>query len=255
MHFLLFLWKNNLFAQNQFRIDSLKTVISVESDKEKQVDNYNAIADLYSIDQTDSALFYAEKSLKLAEQIKYLKGEADSRFQLSYYYDRAGNVKQAIMHMEKACDLYTALGDSSYLTGCYNNLGVYYSYGTEQKKSLEYFIKAVNLAEKLNETYSLSEAYYNIGTFYEYVSENGMALQYYQKALEIDTSQNNTEDISWSYINLGNINMKLNRLDDAYENFVKAKKTNNEVEDQYNNIELNINFANYFLEESATRLG
>lgn len=244
-----FIWKSSLLAQNQFRIDSLKSVISAETDKEKQVDNYNTIADLFSLEQTDSALFYAEKSLKLAEQIKYTKGQADSRFQLSYYYDRKGNEKLAIMHTERACELYAALGDSSSLTGCYNNLGVYYSYGSELKKSLEYFIKALNLAESINETYSLSEAYYNIGTFYEYVNEYGMALQYYQKALEIDTSQNDTEDISWAYINLGNINMKLNRHDEAYENFVKAKKTINEVEDQYNNIGLNIDFAYYFIEK------
>ncbi len=244
------LWKNNLYAQNQFSIDSLKTVISLEIDKGKQVDNYNTIAELFSLYQTDSALFYAERGLKLAEQIKYKRGEADSRFQLSCYFDRAGDIKKAIIYMENACDLYTALGDSSYLTGCYNNLGVYYSYGTDQKKSLEYFIKALNLAERLNETYSLAEAYYNIGTFYEYVGENGMALQYYQKSFEIDTSQNNIDDISWSYINLGNLNMKLNRFDDAYENLLKARKTISKVKDQYNNIQLNINFAYYFLEQN-----
>ncbi len=221
----------------------------MKANKEQQVDNYNTIADLYSTDQTDSALFYAGKSLKLAEQIKYLIGEADSHFQLSYYYDRVGNVSQAIFHMEKACDLYIAFGDSSYLTGCYNNLGVYYSYGIDQKKSLEYFIKALNLAETLNETFSLSEAYYNIGTFYEYVNEYGMALKYYQKSLEIDTSQNHTGDISWSYINLGNINMKLNRLDEAYDNLVKARSSFSKITDQYIYIQLNLSFAYYFLVE------
>jgi len=242
--------KNNLLAQNEYKIDSLKAVISIETNKERQVDIFNDIADLYSLYQIDSALIYAEQGLKLAEQINYKQGEADSHFQLSYYYDRASNVKQAIAHMEKACQVYTALGDSSYLPGCYNNLGVYYSYGTEQKKSLEYFIKALELAQKLNETYSLSEAYYNIGTFYEYVNENGLALKYYQKALEIDTSQNNLADISWSFINLGNINMKLHRFDDAWEYLLKARKTLTEVRDQYNNIQLNLSFAYYFLEKN-----
>ena len=240
---------NNLYAQNQHKLDSLKADISNENDKEKLVDNYNNIAELYSLNLTDSAILYSEKALTLAELVNYKKGEADSRFQLSYYYDRAGDVKRAIAHMEKACELYKALGDSSYLTGCYNNLGVYYSYGTQQKKSLEYFIKALNLAQKLNETYSLSEAYYNIGTFYEYVNENGLALQYYQKSLEIDTTQNNTGDIAWSYINLGNINLKLHRLNDAYFYLLKAKNTLADMQDQYNNIQLNISFAYYFLEK------
>lgn len=233
-------------------MDSLKAVISFESNNEKQVDNYNSIADSFSLDQTDSALFYAKKGLKLAEQINYKTGQADSHFQLSYYYNRDGDVKQAITHMEKACDLYASSGDSSYLTGCYNNLGVYYSYGNEQKKSLEYFIKAFSLAGKLNEKYSLSESYYNIGTFYEYINENRLALQYYQKALEIDTFQNNNEDISWSYLNLGNINMKLHRFDDAFENLVKARETYTEVKDRYINIQLNINFAYYFLAKNET---
>jgi len=239
----------NLYAQNQYKIDSLKAVIAVESDKEKQVDNYNSIADLYSLNQTDSALFYAEKGLNLAKKINYKNGEADAYFQLSYYYDRDADVKQAIKYLEKASNLYVEIGDSTYLTGCYNNLGVYYSYGTKQKKSLEYFIKALNIAEELNETYALSEACYNIGTFYEYVNENGLALQYYQKALEIDTLNNETGDVSWSYINLGNINMKLHRYDDAYENLLKARKTLKNVKDQYNNIQLNLNFAYYYLDK------
>jgi signal transduction histidine kinase len=239
-----------LKAQSQSNIDSLKGIIVSGITEEEQVENYNLIAYLFSSDQPDSALFYAEKSLALAEKINDLKGKADAHFQLSYYYDREGDVEKAIMHVEKACDLYISLGDSSYLSGCYNNLGVYYSYGTEQTKSLEYFIKALNTAESLNDTFALSEAFYNIGTFYEYVDEYGMALQYYLKALEIDTSQNDIEEISWSYINLGNINMKLNRYDEALKYLVKAKNTSTEIKDQYINIHLNLSFAYYFLEKS-----
>jgi hypothetical protein len=41
------LWINNVSGQNQFRIDSLKAVISVENYKEKQIDDYNIIAGLF----------------------------------------------------------------------------------------------------------------------------------------------------------------------------------------------------------------
>ncbi|MBN1821937.1 MAG: tetratricopeptide repeat protein, partial [Prolixibacteraceae bacterium] len=236
------------YGQVQFEIDSVKKLIRTESDAKVVVDNYNIISDLFTQSDGDSAIYYAQKALDLSKKIQYKWGEAEAYFILSFYHDRSGETEKAIEKLEKATSLFTELGDSSYLIGCYNNLGVFYSYGTDQKKSLEYFIKALNLAKALNESFALSEAYSNIGTYYEYLREYSNALRYYETALQLDIENNNQDNIALSYLYLGNINLKLQRFDTALFNLKKAQEFVSQVKDLYRQAELCINFASYYVE-------
>jgi signal transduction histidine kinase len=237
-----------VIGQNRHEVDSIKAINIVETKKENIVDNLNNLADLYSDSNIDSAHFFANKALETSLQIGYKYGEAEAYFLLSYFHDRDGKLNKAIEYQEKAIKIYTELGDSSYLVGCYNNLGVLYSYGTDQKTSLEYFIKAMNLAENLHETFALSEAYSNIGSFYEYLKEYGSALKYYNKALEVDLKMNNLHNIALSYITVGSINIKLQRFENARDSLKKAEKLIKQVKDNYRKTELFINLADYYIE-------
>jgi signal transduction histidine kinase len=237
-------------GQNRHEIDSLKAVILGETDDEKRVDHLNNLSDLYSDGNVDSAYFFAYKALESATQLEYKNGMAEAHYLLSYFDDRTGKSKEAIRNLEEAIKIYTELGDSSYLAGCYNNLGVFWSYGTDQKKSLEYFIRAMNIAEKLNQTFALSEAYNNIGWYYEYLEEYGSALKYYNKALEIDLKVNNLHNLALSYIMVGNVNLKLQRFDNARDSLLKAQKYITEVKDNHRQTELYINLADYYIETS-----
>lgn len=234
-------------GQNPGAIDSMRAQIQGKTDLKELAKNYNILSDLFSPINADSASFYAKKGLTTAQKSNARATEAESYFMLGYYCDRAGRVDDAIEAMENARDIYTELGDSAYLVGCYNNLGVFYSYGPQLKKSLEYFIKAKNLAETLKDTFSLPEAYWNIGTFYEYFNEYGPALNYYQKALEIEKSQGTDGAVALTCITIANVNLKLQRFDEARENIFEARQLLAHVDDHYRKTELYINLAVYFL--------
>ena len=235
-------------GKNQNEIDSLVRLNQTETNPEKLIDNYNEIANLFSNDNIDSAYFFVNKALDESKKIGYVKGQAEAYYLLSYFNDRTGKLEDAIDDMQNAITFYTELGDSSYLVGCYNNLGVLYSYGTDQKTSLEYFIIAMNLAEAVNETFALSEVYANIGSFYEFLKEYGSALKYYNKALEVDLKSNNQHNIALSYITVGSINIKLQRYDIARDSLFKAQNLISQVKDNYRLTELYINLADYFIE-------
>src|SRR5690606_17522558 len=74
------------------------------------------------------------------------------------------------------------------------------------------------------------------------------ALKYYNKALEIDLKINNEHNIALSYITVGNINLKLQRLDNARDSLKKAQQLISLVSDNYRLTELNISLAKYYLE-------
>lgn len=236
------------FGQNRFKIDSIAALNKTETNRNKLADNYNNLAFLYSHNDIDSAYFFVKKALEISEQAKYKNGEAEAYYMLSYFDDRAGKLEKAIENLEKAIAIYTELKDTSYLAGCYNNLGVLYSYGTDQKTSLEYFIKAMNMAEAINETFALSEAYSNIASNYEFLKEYVSALKYYNKALYVDLKTKNPHNIAFSYISVGSINLKLQRYENAHDSLMKAKQLISLVDDNYRKTELYINLADYFIE-------
>lgn len=252
---LLFLFNSFIFVnhsfvagQNRYEIDSIKALNKTETNKENLADNYNNLADLYSNSNVDSAYFFVKKALEISKKAGYKYGEAEAYYLLSYFDDRTGKLEEAIENQGKAIKIYTEIKDTSYLAGCYNNLGVLYSYSTDQKTSLEYFIKAMNLAEAINENFALSEAYSNIGSNYEFLKEYASALKYYNKALEVDLKSNNMHNIAFSYITVGSINLKLQRYESARDSLMKAKQLISLVDDNYRKTELYINLADYFIE-------
>jgi signal transduction histidine kinase len=248
--FFLFLFaiSVNSFSENQSKIDSLKTVILTESKQENIAYSYNSIAELFAYTNLDSAFFYARKGLSFSKQINYKEGIGEAYFLLGYYHDQAGDYTSAIEDLERASKIFIEIGDSSYLCGCYNNIGVLYSYGIDQAKGLEYFIKTMNLALKLGETYSLSDSYSNIASYYEVLKDYSSALKYYLKGLEIDLEQNNVENIAYAYLDIGIVNLKLQRFDNALDYLKLAQQVMPKIKDQYREIELLIGFVEYYLE-------
>ncbi len=241
-------------AQDLLKIDSLKNLNIGEKDQKKVVDNLNTIAGEFSHNNTDSALFYIEKALTLAQQISYAKGEAEAYFMQSYYYDVLGNNAQAIASLENATRIFTEMGDSSYLSGCYNNLGAFYSYGKNQKKSLEYFIKSIQIGEAIKDSFSLAEAYSNVAGFYDDLKEYTSALKYYKKGLDVDLHYNESENIAVSYLDVGYINIKLRRYDDALIQLQKARGLLAEIKDPYFQTILYHRFATYYNETGDLKL-
>jgi tetratricopeptide (TPR) repeat protein len=237
-----------VFGQTRNEIDSVLSIIKSETNKEILIDNYNNLANLYSYSDIDSAYFYANKALESSEKAGYKNGKAEAFYLLAFFNNRIGKHNEAIDNLENAIKIYTELGDSSYLVGCYNNLGVLYSYSTDQKTSLEYFIKAMNMAEQINETFALSEAYSNIGSNYEFLKEYVSALKYYNKALEVDLKTLNRHNIAFSYITLGGINLKLQRYESARDSLMKAKQFISVVDDNYRKTELYIYLSDYYIE-------
>ena len=194
-------------GQNQAIIDSLKITNTVETNEKNLTDNYLEIANEYSHYLIDSTFLYLDKALVSANNINYKKGIAEAYFKQSYYQDIKGEYLKSIESLEKAIALYEELGDSSYLSGCYNNLGVIYSYGINQKKSLQYFIKSVNIGEESQDSFSLAESYSNIAEFYRELKEYNSALKYFKKALEVDSSLYLIHNvIGWNLILMGELN-------------------------------------------------
>lgn len=230
------------------QIDSLKSVCLTETDEIKLADNYVHLAVLYAYSNIDSLLHYSQKALEISRKNNYTKGIGDALFYVSYGFDQTGDWEDAISNLEDAIGIFEEAKDTVSLVASYLNIGVLYSYGTQQVKALEYIIKAKNLSETTKNKFGLPEALTNIGSFYEYLKEYRSAYRYYDEALQLELESNDADNISMSNISLGYVNIKLKRLDEAYQNLQSAEKVLPDIKDLHRETEVLILFACYYLE-------
>ncbi len=231
------------------KIDSLLNVSAGLNESEELVDNLNAISTLFEYDnKMDSALFYAQKALALAEKIDYKRGKADALFTISYCYDESGEWESAIANLEQAVIIFRDLNDTTSIIGSILNTGVLYSYGSDLVKGLNYIIEGYNMAVEHPDKFGLPEAYTNIGWYYEYLHEFRSAYNYYVKALEIATEKEQSDFICMLDIGLGYVNIKLKKMDEALENIEHAQTLLPQMEDELLESEISLLFSTYFLE-------
>lgn len=252
--FLMSLNPLEIKGHNITVIDSLKNLNTTEEDQKQKVDNYLSIAEEFTHGKVDSTFFYINKALKLGKKIAYKEGQAQAYYMLSYYLDVRGEFTKSIESLEQAIVFFEELGDSSYLSASYNNLGALYSYGSEQKKSLEYFIKSINIGVEAQDSFSLAPAYSNVAEFYYELKEYNSALKYFKKALEIDLHYNIPEDVAISYLDVGHVNTNLRRYDDALVNLNEAQNLLSEINDDFYKIILYQRFGNYYQETGELNL-
>lgn len=123
----------------------------------------------------DSALFFASQALKLAEQLNFQQGIAQS----------------------------------------YNDIAATMFYNGNFNRALELHLKALQIREKTRDSLGISSSYINIGIVYDEMGDYSKSIAYNRKAIEIDKALKNFEALSIDYLNIGEDYLTLNMLDSA----------------------------------------
>ena len=233
-------------GQNQSQIDSLKKRNLLESSQEQLVNNTNQIAELFNRTNTDSSLFYAQKSLKIANAIEYKLGQAHSYFIIAKNLVEKGQFEDAIRNYDLSLNLSIEEGDSLNTLLCYRGLSYVFSYGASQLKSLDYNIKALELAEQLKDSASLSVIYNNIGTIYHQLKDYESALFYFQKTLSIELQFDSPADLAISYSNIGVLEVENENYEEASSTYRKLQKLLPDVDNPYIESYLYLSLSGYY---------
>jgi len=231
-----------------FEIDSIKLILKSSLIDSAFIENLLWLSEYYAFSENDSAVFYLQKAVKLAKENDLKRAEATALYDLSVLNIRMSKYQDAIDNLQQSASLFLQLKDSTYLAGCYNNLGVVYSYGAEQEKSLGYFIKAMRTAEAIADSFALSEAYLNIGTYYELIEDFRITLRYYKKALDIYVYSGLEYDAAIMQIYIATVYTKLFQYNEARVSLEKAKPFLKNAEDPFTWTALHSGLIDYYLE-------
>jgi tetratricopeptide (TPR) repeat protein/tRNA A-37 threonylcarbamoyl transferase component Bud32 len=171
--------------------------------------------------KTPEALFWAEKSLALAEKLSALEAVAVACCELTVLSFMAANYRKGREYVERA--LKTAL-DNSYLetAWCAYYRAVYATHPEEYEKRLEYIEKGLALAKKVgNITFQASNLLY---LAQEYLSrgEYAKAITIGEEALALDKKAGNKPYIPWDLLVLGTAYLRLGEWEKSEQLFAEA---------------------------------
>jgi tetratricopeptide (TPR) repeat protein len=115
------------FAQNKYT-DSLLLRLSLSKEDTSRVLTMADLGYFYRYTNIDSAMFYGNKALALAQQIKFLRGEADALNKLGLTLREKGDLPKSLELQFKALKIAQ---DNNYilvLANVYRRIGHVYSY-------------------------------------------------------------------------------------------------------------------------------
>ena len=178
----------------------------------------------YYTGELDKALEFAEKALKLYEELGKKEGMASQLGNIGVVYRIKGELDKALEYYEKALELHKRLGIKEGVANQLGNISIVYGIRGELDKALEYSVKALKLYEELGRKEGMAAILGNIGIVHHTKGELDKALEYYEKALKLYGELGRKEGMASVLGNVGNIYLNKGELEKALGYYEKALK-------------------------------
>lgn len=145
-----------------------------------------------------------------------------------------GNYQDAFQFLLQAGKLAEQARDAQLTIMVKNTRGLIYWTLNDTDKGLTHLKQAVTLAEEADIKTELASSLNNLGLIYRQREDYVTSLEYFEKAKGIDEQLNSRWGLGYDYRNIGMSLLKLNRLEEAEANFVKAEQTSAEIKNAIN---------------------
>ncbi len=204
--YLLVILNSCLYAQNERNtlVDSLLKLVNKEKADSNKVAHLNTISWEYQFTNLDSALYYGQQALELANKLKWQKGVAKSYSFLAVFYKSKGDAAKALQYNFTALQAAKAMGNKNAIASILCNIGIIYKDKSAYPKALTYFFDALKTAESVNNQRLMGIIQSNMGNIYTEQASYPEALRYTRHALTI---AGQLEDIELQANTLGNIGL------------------------------------------------
>ena len=219
--------------QGQARIDSINEYL--KNNIEKDTNRVNALCDIsftyYSINPKKGVETGVE-ALKLAEQLKFISGQAKANRFIGVNYYGLSDYTGAIQYYKKALDAETKLLNKKGMGSNMMNIGLIYTSQSDYGKALDYYFNSLRLFEQIDFQKGLSACYGNIVLVYMQTGANDKALEFAFKALEIDKALGNEGGQARHLGNIGVLYTQKKELDKAMQYLNESLTKYKLVDDQ-----------------------
>ncbi|PBQ32102.1 hypothetical protein CNR22_10075 [Sphingobacteriaceae bacterium] len=242
LFFLVCLAPSFLFAQQERAIDSLEKVLKSSANDTNKVLLLNTIGVKYqNAAKHDEALDYANKALKLAEELKYQRGIADVYNDMANTFYLKGNYQKAIECHLLAIKIRKDQNHQKKLGKSYNNLGACYERIGDYKKAIECHFLSLKIKESLHDSIGILKAYNNVGNLNLSLKNYPKALEYYTLSLDMAKKINDEGQIAMTLDNIASVHDETGEYQKALEYELESQKMAFKLNDRYM---IGVNYTN-----------
>ncbi len=197
-----------------------------------KIDQLNQLAQLQFEKSPVTSLLTAEKTILLARQIGYKKGEAQALLLAGMSASAQRNYEEAKQYYEQAKSIREELNDVEGLAMVHAKLGNTKLYSGNYNEALEHYATAIAIREELNDTLGAADLYTNSGIIYGFQGNHSQALKSHLRALNIYEAAKNENRIASSSNNIGVIYLNQKNYDEARKMFEQALEIRKGKNDQ-----------------------
>lgn len=214
MLFGVFVLSPTTWAQNEAKTDSLHNSFMKAEEDTTKIDILIDLGLSYG-QTTEKNLEFQLKALELAKKINDIKRIGGIEWNISSHYYYTGRYEMAILHTQKAADIYLKGGDTVRHINSVNNLGILFRRLGNLGKSLEQYQTVLAYYLKTKDSLDLAKTYNNIGNLYSDYGDHQKSLHYQLEGMKIRRALEDRVGLSSCYNNIALLYARKNILDSA----------------------------------------
>jgi tetratricopeptide (TPR) repeat protein len=176
---------NTFFTYAQTSVDSLKHAISLAEEDTSKVRLMAALANTLFQSETDTAIYYTEQVLSLAQRLNDKRGMGDGYHLMSDIYEVWGSYPRALDLELKALKIFETLNQPRLIGWSYMQLGNIKRELEDNNGAMEHYRKALAIMESIKHNDGVSGVSANIGRVYFNMGVLDSALVYSERAYQI----------------------------------------------------------------------
>lgn len=248
--FTLFLFFST-YAFPQASVTEMRTQFETTENDTVKLNMAKQLFASYVYTKVDSAIFFAQKVVDLAEKRNSSRDVLSGNNYLGIAFTIKGDYKTAVSYMVKCLDIHIQEGDSLNMAYTYNNIGLSQIYAADFLNASDNLIKSMRIKEEMIRKnmapmadIDLASTMLNIGIAYESQSDTLRASEYFTKAINEAANAENPQVEAKAKSSLGSLllaqsqyEMALLYLKEA-ENFFVEQNDLFSLGKTYNNLAL-----------------
>jgi len=245
-----------LFAQDQMKIDSLKIQLNHVTEDTTRIKLLFDLSDAYRSTDVIKSLQYAKDALQLSTQTGSKVLEARSHIKIGSDLILIGNYDEALKSFLSSLKIaqHNKFEHEEFVS--LSNLGVIQDRIDKFDNALRYYFEALNIYNKsiergkpIKEIKNIQGLYNNIGNIYLSKNELNTAEEYYSKGLAIAEQKNDHSNIGNICNNLGKLEDQKKNFDKAYSYLVKSLEARQKINDKSGIAKSWYSLANHYSEK------
>jgi two-component system sensor histidine kinase UhpB len=212
-------------------------LIASLKNKEFELAAYQGLTKLNrSISHPDSAFYYGEKAIQLAETFGNANAVADVHIDIGNVYLNTFNYLKALSEFIAAAEILDSLktNPKSQMTA-YANIGNVQFLLENYDKSIDYMNEALLISKEIKYDLGTGYCYKTLGRIYRKQRKFELATQAYQESLFIYTRLDNKFQLAEVRLSLGNLYFDTNQFNEALEEYGKSLSINKSIQNDNQN--------------------